>query len=54
MTLKTYIIKYKDHNGQGWTGQTDAFNVRQAMQSFLELNPQAKVIKSCMPWSPDW
>ena len=54
MTLKTYIVKYKDHNGHGWTGQSDAFDVRQAMYSFLELNPQCKQIVSCVPWSPDW
>ena len=54
MTLKTYIIKYKDNNGHGWTGQAHAFDVRQAMSSFFELNPQCKQIISCMPWSPDW
>ena len=54
MTLKKYIIKYKDQAGNGWTGQSDAFDVRQAMSSFLELNPECKQIISCMPWSPDW
>ena len=54
MTLKTYIVKYKDQDGNGWTGQSHAFDVRQAMNSFFELNPQAKVIVSCVPWTPDW
>ena len=44
MTLKTYIVKYIDHNGNGWTGQSDAFDVRQAMNSFLELTPECKRI----------
>ena len=54
MTLKKYIIKYKDHNGHGWTGHSDAFDVRQAMWSFFEHNPQCKLIISCVPWSPEW
>ena len=53
MTLKTYIVKYIDHNGNGWTGQSDAFDVRQAMSSFLELTPECKRIVSCVQ-RPEW
>ena len=53
MSLKTYIVKYYDHDGNGWTGQSYAFDVRQAMSSFFELNPQAKRIVSCIQ-APEW
>lgn len=51
--MKTYIVKYHDHQGNGWTGQAHASDVRQAMLSFLELNPQARKIVSCVP-APEW
>ena len=54
MTLKTYIIKYKDINGRLCDGRSDAFHVRQAMSSFLELDPKCKQITSCVPWTPEW
>lgn len=51
--MKTYIVKYHDHQGNGWTGQAHAFDVRQAISSFLELNPECHRIVSCVP-APEW
>lgn len=53
MTLKTYIVKYKDSDGQLHVGQSDAFNVRQAINSFLELNPECKRVVACSQ-QPEW
>ena len=54
MSLKTYTVKFKDSEGLTHTGRSDAFDVRQAMSSFFELNPQCKQIVSCIAWSPQW
>ena len=51
--LKTYTVKYHDHEGNGWTGQSMARDTRTAILSFYELNPEARRIVSCVP-TPQW
>ena len=53
MTLKTYNVKYINHEGETLAGVSDAFDVRQAMSSFIELTPECKRIIACVQ-KPEW